>query len=68
MFGLFVKKIVCCSCNKPAPASIIKYTHRNGQKLPLCPTCWDAALKVQAMMAVPNRAEAARQRWLNNPR
>jgi len=51
----------CVSCGNEA--NEVKYTHRNEEDLPLCIPCWNAALKVQQLLAVPNKAEAARQRY-----
>jgi hypothetical protein len=54
-------KAICVSCNKKK--EINHSTFRNGETLPLCDECWNAALQIQHMMRVENRAEAAKQRW-----
>lgn len=60
MFG----KIKCVSCSKDKPKSEIRYTHRNGEDLPLCRECWDAAKTVQEMLRpAGSRADDARERW-----
>ena len=59
MFG----KVKCCSCSKSVPKSEIRTTHRNGEDLPLCRECWQAAIQVQAMLRPASRADEARDRW-----
>jgi hypothetical protein len=56
--------ITCVSCSDDYPASKVRYTHRHEEDLPLCLTCWNAALQVQKMLHVENKAEYARDRWL----
>lgn len=55
--------IECVSCSNEYDSSLMKYTHRNGEYLALCPTCWQAALQIQKMLSVPSRAEAAKERY-----
>lgn len=66
MFGM--GKIKCVSCGQRRPKSEIRYTHRNGEDLPLCKECWQAAKIVQGMISVGSRAEDARERYKLNPK
>jgi hypothetical protein len=63
---MFDKKIKCCSCDKNKPAKEIRYTTRNGERLPLCSECWEAAKYVQAALRPASRADEARDRWLRS--
>lgn len=55
-------KIICVSCSNPISGKP-KYTHRDGEKLPLCEKCWQAAIQVQEMLRPVSYAEAARERF-----
>ena len=63
---LFPQKITCVSCQKKTLEKDIKHTNRNGEKLALCPKCWDAAIQIQDALRPANFADAARERYLMN--
>jgi len=55
---------ICTSCSgkHQNPNEEVKHTFRNGEYRPLCLACWRAALQVQELTKVGNRAEEAMRR------